>query len=87
MAGTPLTTELVDKLLDKLGSDDKFRTEFGQDPEAAMHSLGAPKSFTCGPCLRPKALVAKEEIRKTRETIKNALLGKGGHEVHCLGGN
>jgi putative modified peptide len=86
MAGTPLTAELVDKLLDKLGGDDNFRSEFVQDPQSAMHSLGAPKSFTCGDCLRPKALVSKEEIQKTRATIKTALLGTAGHEIHCLGG-
>jgi putative modified peptide len=84
MAGTPFAPELVDKLLDKLSSDDKFRAVFEQDPESALVELGAPKQFNFGPCLRPKKLASKDEIKRTRDLVRNKLLGIGNHEVHCL---
>jgi putative modified peptide len=75
MAGTPFTPELVDKLLDKLGSDDKFRADFQKNPDAAMSQLGAPADFKCGPCVKAAPLASKKEIRQTREIIKHGLLG------------
>ena len=81
MAGTPLTPELVDKLLDKLGSDDQFREDFRKDPEAAMIKLGAPANFKCGLCLKVMPLASKEKIQQTRVVIRDALLGEDQHEV------
>jgi putative modified peptide len=74
MAGTPLTPELVDKLLDKLGSDDQFRADFQKDPDAAMRQLGAPANFKSGKC-NPHQLASKEEIQRTRKEIRGALFG------------
>jgi putative modified peptide len=87
MEHTPLTPELADKLLDKLGSDDRFREEFRQDPKAAMVRLGAPPDFVCGGCLRPARLASKEEIRHTRAVLRDKLLGADGQEVQCLEGS
>jgi putative modified peptide len=89
MAGTPLAPDLVDELLHKLGSDDQFRAAFADDPEAAVGGLGAAGSqkagpLKLGPCLRPVKLASKDEIQRTRATIRETLLGKGSHEVHCL---
>jgi putative modified peptide len=84
MEGTPLTPGLVDKLLDKLGSDDQFRADFLKDPEAAMKQLGAPANFKCGGCLKPTQLASKDVIQHTRATIRNALLGVDEHEVQSL---
>jgi putative modified peptide len=84
MSDTPLTPELVDKLLDKLSSDDKFRSAFEHDPVAAVMELGARQPFTAGRCLRPKHLASKEEIRKSRAIIRDKLLDKGGHSIFCL---
>ena len=84
MGGTKLTPELVDKLLDKLGSDDQFRADFQKDPEAAMRQLGAPVDFKCGTCGKPHQLASKEQIRKTRATIRDAMLGRAGHDPLTL---
>jgi putative modified peptide len=81
---TPLTPELVDKLLDKLGSDEQFRADFQDDPEAAMLQLGAPADFVYGGCMRPKPLASKEAISRARELLRDTLLGKSGHAPLCL---
>ncbi len=84
MAGTPLTPELVEKLLDKLGHDDKFREIFEKNPETAIHDLGFRGPFEAGLCLRPVRLASKEEIRRSYAIIRDKLLGEGNHQVHCL---
>ena len=43
MAGTKLQPELVDRLLDKLGSDDQFRSAFSRDPKSALQSIGGQR--------------------------------------------
>jgi putative modified peptide len=86
MAPTRLTPELVDKLLDKLGSDDHFREQFRRDPHAAMVKLGAAPDSKFGLCLRPSQLAPKKEIQETRALLRNKLLGTDGQEVQCLGG-
>jgi putative modified peptide len=87
MAGkpdTPLTPQLVEKLLEKLGHDDKFREVFEHDPEAAIRDLGFRGPFVAGACLRPTRLASKDEIRRSHAIIRDALLGQGHHEVFCL---
>lgn len=84
MPGTRFTPELVDKLLDKLSTDDKFRKEFERDPHAALVTLGASPSFEVGGCLKPKHLAAKEVIHRTRAKIRDVLLGTESHEIFCL---
>ncbi len=84
MASTPLTPEVVDKLLEKLGSDDKFRADFQKDPDAAVRQLGAPASFTCRHCVHPWRLASKEEIQRTRDHLKEKLLGLAEMAPECL---
>jgi putative modified peptide len=74
MAATPLTPDLVDKLLDKLSSDDQFRADFQSDPQATMIQLGAPADFECGECWFDR-LASKDQIQNTRDDLKDQLLG------------
>jgi putative modified peptide len=83
MARKPLRPELVDELLDKLGSDDDFRADFLRDPKAALLRLGAPQDFEWD-CANPRRLVSKEEIRRTRAILRDLLLGDADHEWQCL---
>ena len=84
MADSTFTPNLVDKLLDKLSTDDRYREEFIQDPGKALEQLGAPANFSCGPCMRPKNLASKEQIAKTRAALRAQLLGNSSHNVHTL---
>jgi putative modified peptide len=83
MARKPLKPEVVDKLLEQLGSDDDFRADFLRDPKAALLRLGAPPDFEWA-CAYPRRLVPKEEIRRTRAILRDVLLGEGDHEWQCL---
>ncbi|HZP66006.1 MAG TPA: NHLP-related RiPP peptide [Rudaea sp.] len=84
MAGSKLAPDVVDKLLDKLGSDDAFRGHFEKDPKAALQTLGAPADVECGGCVKPKRLASKEHMRKAREQIRGNLLGKTSQTVFAL---
>lgn len=86
MAGTPLAPELVDKLLEKLGNDNKFRAAFRHDPEAVMLRLGAPAEFKRGKwaCMRPRRLASKEAIRQARAIIRDGRLSLANHALQCL---
>lgn len=74
MAGTRMSHDLVDKLLDKLGSDDKFRADFQKDPDAAMRQLGAAPNDKCKHHAQFR-LASKEQIQNTRDHLKSELLG------------
>jgi putative modified peptide len=86
MASTPLAPELVDKLLQKLGTDNKFRAAFRRDPTAAMLRLGAPADFKKGKwdCIRPRRLASKEAIRTARAIIRDAQLTVLDESPQCL---
>ena len=85
MAGTPLAPELVDKLLQKLGSDNKFRAAFRRDPAAVMLRLGAPPPKNgIWECMNPRRLASKEAIRTARAIIRDAHLGLDDQEIQCL---
>jgi putative modified peptide len=86
MAGTPLAPELVDKLLQKLGSDNKFRAAFRRDPEAVMIRLGAPAGFEKGnwDCMNARRLASKEAIRTARAIIRDARLRLYDQAPQCL---
>ena len=84
MAGTKLQPALVDKLLDKLGSDDQFRSAFGKDPKSALQSLGAPADIEYGGCMSPKQLASKEQFQKSRGKFRDAMLGQSAHEIFNL---
>lgn len=84
MPGTKLAPNLVDKLLDKLGTDDTFRSSFSKDPKAALHSLGAPADLVCGGCMSPKKLASKEQIQQARAKYRSALMGESSHLIFNL---
>jgi putative modified peptide len=77
-----LSEGLVDQLLDKLGSDDAFRSQFQSDPRAAMASLGfAPAADSkvgaregLWACCSVSALASKEQIRGSRQALRSQLL-------------
>jgi putative modified peptide len=79
-----LSPDVVDKLLDKLGSDDHFRAHFQQNPHAALTSIGAPTDVNIEGCMKPSKLAPKEQIQGTRAVFRDALLGKGDQKVFCL---
>ncbi len=78
MATTKLTKVVIDKLLHKLGHDDKFREEFRRDPRAAVQSLGAPadlEELNSHMCYLPLELASKESLRESREFLRGFLSG------------
>ena len=84
MPGTNLQPALVDRLLDKLGSDDQFRSAFSKDPKSALQSIGAPADVECGGCMSPKQLASKDQFKQSRGKFREAMLGKTSHEVFNL---
>jgi putative modified peptide len=84
MPGTKLEPALVDKLLDKLGTDDQFRSAFAKDPKSALQSIGAPSTVECGGCMSPKKLASKEQFQKSRGKFRDAMLGQSSHQVFNL---
>jgi putative modified peptide len=64
------TSDQLDKLLDRLGSDDAFREKFLGDPAAA---LAEPASV---PAVRN--LPSKDALRSQRDAIKSKVDGKLG---------
>jgi putative modified peptide len=80
-----LTPEQVDKLLEKLSSDDQFREDFKKDPEAALGQLGAAANPQRHGCWPVKRLASKDEIGRTREKLKEKLLGLNVMAPECLG--
>ena len=82
-----LTADVVDKLLDKLGNDDTFRSQFTSDPKGSLTSLGAPADFECGDCMKPRHLAPKEVFRQTRAHLRDTLLGHSTQKVFTLEGS
>jgi putative modified peptide len=78
---TNFSREVADKLLDKLSSDDAFRTLFQSDPRAALAKLGhvTPEADVgkegVDPviCLNGARLASKEAIRKARTELMQRL--------------
>jgi putative modified peptide len=75
--------EFADKLLDKLSTDDDFRSKFQADPRAAVESLGyvtpeADRGIAGqDPCVclsgMATSLASKESIGKSREKLRAQL--------------
>lgn len=84
MAGTPLTPDLIDKLLDKLGNDDAFRDLWHRSPGQAMHQIGAPKDFDLGICEHGQPLAPKDKFRSSHAAYRAALVGCTSQQVHLL---
>lgn len=82
----PLDPAIADKLLEKLSSDDSFRSQFSSNPAGALISLGVPEAAanlaTSGnSCLCTRNLASKQEIAATREALLSYLTSKGTHTV------
>jgi putative modified peptide len=75
-----LPMSVADALLDKLGSDDSFRSLFVQDTRGALASLGfAPAADTAmhvgiWACLSVNELASKEAIRNGRSMLRQQLV-------------
>lgn len=76
-----LSEQTVDKLLDKLSTDDAFRQQFQSSPRAALASVGheaAAKAKDTDPgiwaCCTVTQLASKEAIRSSRDALRKQLL-------------
>ncbi|HPO23439.1 MAG TPA: NHLP-related RiPP peptide [Arenimonas sp.] len=76
-----LSEELVDKLLDKLSSDEDFRTSFQKSPRQALASLGhAPAAKASDSdkgawaCMSCNKLASAADIKKSRDALRTQLL-------------
>jgi putative modified peptide len=74
------SAETIDALLDKLGSDDKFRELFQSNPRAALAAVGHAEARDGGPseglwrCVAVKELASKEQIQASRDKLRSQLL-------------
>jgi putative modified peptide len=74
-----LPDPIVDVLLDKLGNDDAFRTQFASDPRSALAGLGfaaaADTSIQRGVwnCMEVNQLASKEAIRAGHDELRDQL--------------
>ena len=89
MANDPvqLPKAVAAKLLDKLGSDDAFRTLFQSDAVAALKQAGASDAEAkgCGACLRVTKLADKATIKSSSQELTAMLTAAMGYQPHKLG--
>jgi len=76
MSNTNATTEQMDKVLDRLGSDDQYRERFLGDPVAALAEHGVTVDPASVPAVR--SLPSKEALQTQREAIKEQAGGRLG---------
>jgi len=76
MATSFLTSEVVDTLLDKLGSDDAYRAKFQKDTHGALKDIGV--NVDPSEVAPVTNLPDKATIQKSRAAIKQAMVGKLG---------
>lgn len=76
-----ISEQLVDKLLDKLSSDNEFRTVFQKNPRVALAYLGHEGAINAGPkdqglwsCAQCAELASPEAIKSARNQIRMDLL-------------
>lgn len=76
-----LSEQLVDKLLDKLSSDNEFRAVFQKNPRVALAYLGHEASTTANitekgawTCMQCKQLASPEAIKASRDELRKQLL-------------
>ncbi|MGH8049301.1 MAG: NHLP-related RiPP peptide [Arenimonas sp.] len=76
-----LSEELVDKLLDKLSSDNEFRAAFQKSPRIALAYLGHDAAAYANDsdrgawaCLHCVELASPETIKKSRAALRKQLL-------------
>lgn len=70
-AKPPMDPAVVDKLLDRLSSDDGFRDLFAKDPRSALAEVGyeAPSDDPLL-CAQTTVLASKEEIASARKALQ-----------------
>lgn len=74
-----LPAVVVDRLLDRLASDDDFRDQFKRDPRTALTSLlpeggtAALADFSAWSCLSVRELASKDEIARDRDLLRSQL--------------
>ncbi len=78
-----LSSDVVDRLLDKLSSDDQFRSSFQNNPRAALDSIGA-SDVDCGECMHPQNLASKEQLQQSRQIFRDSLLGEASQRIFNL---
>ncbi len=87
-----LSEELVDKLLDKLSSDDEFRAVFQKNPRIAMAYLGHDAAANAGAgdkgmwsCMSCEKLASADDIKKSRDVLRTQMLSaKSVHQPIAL---
>jgi putative modified peptide len=79
-----ISPKIVDALLDKLSSDDDFRSRFKADPRAALASLGDEDARHAAPgapgpwaCCAVTELASKEAIAASRVELNKQLTSEG----------
>ena len=78
-----LTSAQADALLDKLSSDDEFRSLLLSDPESALQQIGAPVELA--DCFRKcKQLAAPETLKASRSAIQQQLGTTLSANIHDL---
>ena len=70
------TSEQLDKLLDRLGSNDQFREKFLGDPAGALAEHGVQVDPASVPAVR--CLPSKDALQTQRDAIKAKVEGKVG---------
>ena len=92
---SPLSPEVVDKLLDLLSSDNDFRNLFQKDATAALAKAGHPPakemvatgqySPTAFGCMAASKVAPAAEIQAARAEIKSFLTSQSSHtNPHCF---
>lgn len=76
-----LSPEIADKLLDMLGSDDRFRELFVQDPAAALKQIGVMDVHDKTARLGVTHLAPKAEIEAARAELLQYLIFADAHNV------
>lgn len=80
----PASLPLIEQLLDKLGSDDRFREQMIADPGATLKGIGMDVAGFTFPATR--TLPAKEVIQANRALLEAQAAGNGNMVYFFLDG-
>jgi putative modified peptide len=85
-----LPAKIADKLLDRLSSDDDFRSYFKKDPRGALSMLGydepagTPTNDSALACMQCESMPTKATFTKSRAAYKKHLTSKVDLKVFVL---
>lgn len=86
--GVPLDPKVVDRLLERLGTDNEFRRLFKKDSAAALAKAGyagPALDNTSLACMSVTRIAPKQEILAARDTLGAHLTSLGAHTIpHCF---